>query len=343
MYGCLKQLNLLKRRHRNFKVLLSVGGWTYSSNLYVLHSSSQNARTHLFSRKGLTYPSASPASAPQGRATFARTAVVLLKDAGFDGIDIDWEYPTNPQQVSDFVHLLAAVRAELNNYASSVRQDPRTFLLTVACPAGPSNFEKLDVRGMDQHLDFWNLMAYDYAGGWDGVAGHQANLFEGKGVTTGFSTEAAMRFYLGQGVHPGKLVIGCPLYGRGFADTAGPGKPFRGVGEGSWENGVWDWKALPRDGAEVRTDMDIVASWSFDKKTGHMVSFDTREVAERKAEWVRERGLGGVMWWESSGDVGGEGGMIAAQTGRFGQGLERRMNVVDYPASKFENLRKGFA
>lgn len=134
IYGCLKQLNLLKQKHRHFHVLLSIGGWTYSSNFAAGTNSTEKLRA------------------------FATSAVALLKDCGFDGLDVDWEYPQNAQEAQQYTKLLHALRYELDQYAASVSQPAHRFQLSVACPAGPSNYERLDTRGMNQFLDFWNLM-----------------------------------------------------------------------------------------------------------------------------------------------------------------------------------------
>ena len=147
-------------------------------------------------------------------------------------------------------------------------------------------------------------MAYDYAGSWDSQAGHQSNLnpSHSSPASTPFSTSNAVRYYKLQGIPTSKIVLGMPLYGRAFTSTNGPGAPFSGTGEGSWEQGVWDFKALPQEGAREMIDKEVGASWSFDVGKRLMVSYDTIEMAKIKTEYVRREGLGGAMWWESSGD-----------------------------------------
>lgn len=323
LYGCLKQLNLLKKRNRNLKLLLSIGGWTYSANFKTA------------------------AATPAGRATFARSAVALLANYGFDGLDVDWEYPSTPAEARDWVLLLKACREEMDAYARTL-PSPTTphFELTVACPASPEKVAVLDLQGMDRYLDFWNLMAYDYAGSWDRVAGHQANLYasrESGGKTTPFSTARALEAYTKRGVAPGKIVVGMPLYGRAFEDTNGVGTPFNGVGAGSWEAGVYDFKALPLEGAREYHDREAGASYCYDKGRRILVSYDTVEMAREKAAYVRKHGLGGAMWWESSGDRRGKGGIIENVVEELGGrgALRRERNCLEYPKSEWENLKGG--
>lgn len=190
-----------------------------------------------------------PASTPEGRRRFAQSAVGMLKDLPFDGLDVDWEYPETLQQGHDLAELLAATRKELDDYAASLPSKPH-FPLTIASPAGPQNFPNLPFREIDSHLDFWNLMAYDYAGPWDKVAAHQANVFPSKSapLETPFSTDDAINHYISQGIPADKIVMGMPLYGRAFQRTAGPGASFSGVGNGSFvgQDGVWSYKVRSR-------------------------------------------------------------------------------------------------
>jgi chitinase len=294
VYGCAKQLFLQKKKNRQMKVLLSIGGWTYSSNF------------------------AQPASTPQGRARFANSAVDLMMNLGFDGLDVDWEYPQNDTQANDLVNLLAETRKALDAYACEHTPDAH-YLLTVASPAGPTNYNKMRLAEMDKHLDFWNLMAYDYAGSWDSTAGHQANWAPdaGNSTCTPFSTAHALRDYIAAGVPAHKIVVGVPLYGRSFTNTSGPGTAYSGLGEGSWERGVYDYKALPANGSDVYSDMKVGASWSYDNNTRTMVSYDTPEMVRLKAHQIQQMGLGGAMYWESSGDRKGEGSLISTVSLRY--------------------------
>lgn len=317
-YGCVKQLYKLKKANRQLKVLLSIGGWTYSPGF------------------------AAATSTDATRATFASSAVELVKDWGFDGIDIDWEWPASEAEANQMVALLTALRKQLDSYAAQSAGGYH-FTLSVALPAGPDNYSKLKLAQMNAAgVDQFNMLSYDYAGSWDTTSGHQANLYADAAhpTNTPFSTDAAIQAYVAAGVPANKITLGLPLYGRAFESTAGIGQAYSGVGSGSWENGIWDYKVLPRSGTEIY-DAAAGATYSYDSATKELVSYDNVDMIKRKAAYIQTKGLGGSMFWEASGDRTDAGSLIAAAFNALGGAgsLEKTQNLLSYPNSKYDNIK----
>ncbi|KAK6350504.1 hypothetical protein TWF718_003695 [Orbilia javanica] len=314
LFGIFWQLYKLKRANRKLKVMLSIGGWTYSQNGDL----------------------PSGASTPERRDTFARTAVEMVRDFGLDGIDIDWEYPNDATEAANLVDLLKRVRQYLDIL------NPR-FEISVAVPCGLDQLQKFNITGMDKYLSFWNLMAYDFAGPWSPVSGHASNVYysETEPASTQYSFDKTLEF-LKTFVKPGKLVMGMPLYGRGFANTDGPGKPYSGGGAGHWEAGIWDYKDLPLAGSQVNEDPDIIAAWSYDSAAKLMVSFDTPNVVKWKAQYIKANELGGAMWWDTSGDKVSSESLVQTVVDTLGA-LDATRNTIAYPGSKYDNVRRACA
>nr|AIT18888.1 chitinase [Hirsutella thompsonii] len=299
------------------KIMLSIGGWTWSTN----------------------FPAA--AATPAGRLNFAKSAVTIMKDWAFDGIDIDWEYPADETQASNMILLLQTVRDELDAYAAKSASGHH-FELSIAAPAGPDNYKKLHLADLGRVLDHVNLMAYDFAGSWSNFSGHNANLYPNPSNidATPFNTDDAVQAYIKGGVPSEKIVLGMPIYGRSFASTDGIGKAFKGIGSGSWENGVWDYKALPKAGAQVIYDSVAKGYYSFDAGTKELISFDTPEMIKDKVSYLKNKNLGGSMFWEASGDRKDGGSLISTSYQALG-GLDSTQNWLDYPDSRYDNIRKG--
>lgn len=170
------------------------------------------------------------------------------------------------------------------------------------------------------------------------------------------SSSHAISWYTSQGLARNKIILGIPLYGRSFLNTQEPpGQPFSGIGPGSWEQGVYDYRALPLPGSTVRLDNRALASWSFDPQKRELISFEAEEVGRWKGEWILGEGLGGSMFWELSGDKGSEREGMEGGEGKTGQPgrslvrtvkeamgqLDQRPNWLRYEGSQFANMRDG--
>ncbi len=297
--GNFHQLQQLRKKHPHLRTLISVGGWTLSSP---------------FSDAALTDAS---------RQKLARSCVVFMKKYGFDGIDIDWEYPvgggeasnkTRPIDKQNFTHLLAELRKHLDDQGKA---DKTKYLLTIAAPAGPSVYQNLELEKIAQHLDWINLMTYDFHGGWSEATNFNAPLYPAKSDPTKdesirkhFNVDSAVTAYLKAGIPADKLVMGVPFYGRGWAGVKNENaglyqKPSKTLPKGTWEAGVFDYKDIAAnylDKYKRHWHDEAKVPWLFDEKSGIMISYDDPESLRIRASYVNDRKLGGVMFWELSAD-----------------------------------------
>ncbi|TFK97754.1 glycoside hydrolase superfamily [Pterulicium gracile] len=312
VYGCLKQLYLLKLKNRNLKVILSIGGWTYSQAGHFNFVTSASAR-----------------------ANFVSSAIQLVKDYGFDGIDVDYEYPSSPALGQGFADLLTATRTALNSLAAS-NKDTVPYQLSVAVAAGAANYAYYVVPQMNAALDYWNLMAYDYAGSWLNFTDHQANVYGG--TRTNVSTDQALSWYFSKGASASKISLGLPIYGRAFENTAGVGQPYSGIGPGTTEAGIYSYKALPLAGAQVFQDTKELTSWSYDAAKREFVSYDTPAIIKLKTQWANSKNLAGTFFWELSTDKTGSESLVSTTANALG-GLDQTKNHINYPNSKWDNIR----
>ncbi|KAH8427983.1 glycoside hydrolase family 18 protein [Aspergillus melleus] len=257
------------------KVWVSVGGWTFSDN----HTATQPVFGDI-------------ASSAQKRQKFADNVARFLSHYGFDGLDIDWEYPGAPdrggkaEDTDNFVELMTTLRSTFNKYT-------RELGLSFTIPASYWYLRWFDLPGMMKYADWTNMMTYDIHGAWDRdnpigsiVQGH-TNLTEIK---------QAAELLWRVGIKPEKVVMGFGFYGRSFQlqdpSCTNPGCQFHGdatPGPCSKTSGILMYY-------EIQAINYVV----FDKN--QWVSFDGAEAFKQKLEWANEIGMGGSLIWASDTD-----------------------------------------
>ena len=287
----LRVLTGLRARNPQLKVLVSVGGWTWSKG---------------FSDAALT---------AESRRRFCESAVAYVKRHDLDGLDVDWEYPGlpgddnpyRPEDRANFTALMTDLRAHLD--AAAAGSDKR-YLLTFAAGAFPDYLAHAAMNEVAGVVDFVNLMTYDFrVPGAEPEAGHNANLLAHPKDASGSSADRAVRDFLAAGVPARKLVLGVPFYGRAwevqgdYGPLYVPGKAAKGFGSGRYSA----LRELPTQPGWLRLWDDAAqAPWLWNPEKKLFVSYEDPRSLRLKCALVRERGLGGVMFWEYSEDGGGE-------------------------------------
>ncbi|KAK6363083.1 hypothetical protein TWF730_000528 [Orbilia blumenaviensis] len=321
--GVFEQVFRMKNENRNLKVMITFGGW--------LATFEGQWGTAL--------------GTPEKRATFAKAAAKIVIDLGLDGIDFDWEYPQKPAETIAHVDTLRLLRQELDAAGKTIGSK-RKLLLSIAAPVGPHFIKMIDIPGINKYIDFFNLMAYDMGGSaFSKVSTHGAPYFMASDGSTEFCLVDGLEPYLSAGVPASKINVLGPIYGHSFAGTDGPGKTFTGAGLSSWgeTGGVPDYSEIPQGGDNVLfEDEKILASWTYNKKTREMISFDTPKITKLKTEYMKSRGVGGTGFWAVNADKWTrEGNLVNAAIEALGgpSVLEKVDNHLNYESSMYPNIK----
>jgi chitinase len=292
------KLRALKKKSPRLKTLISVGGWEWSGQ---------------FSNVALT---------PESRAKFAASGVAFIRQHGFDGVDVDWEFPVaggmdsnvrRPEDKQNFTLLMKALREALDDAG---RQDKRHYLLTAAVGNNDAYLRNTEPAAIGQTLDWLNVMTYDMTGPWSPRSGHVAPLYRdpamtGPGLDPRNNVSEVIGQFLAAGVPAGKIVMGVPFYGYSWkacpAELNGQYQACGGKGRGTWEEGALDYSDLAknyvgRNGYQAHWNEAAKVPYLFKAETGEFITYDDPRSLQEKLRYLKAKGLAGAMFWQITGD-----------------------------------------
>ena len=334
--GNFNQLRELKVKYPNLKILLSIGGWTYSKYFSDVAATASSRQTFVSSCITMFLKGNLPTGIGGDPSGGTASAAGI-----FDGFDIDWEYPATaghvgnhygPQDTANYTLLLQEFRNELDSYGASIGKH---FELTAAVPSGQDKIALIQTNQIGNYLDYADVMTYDMHGAWDttGPTNFQDPLYNSpddpsqaippgnekytidtsiKAWTTGLPD-----YNIPGGFPANKLVMGFPFYYRGWTGVAagnnhglyqtatGPSAAF----STSQTAGVADYKELAAAGLTSNPsdnffDPTTQASWIYDGT--NFYTGDTPQSIAAKTTYIKDNGLAGAMMFSLDAEDAGD-------------------------------------
>lgn len=280
------KLNALKQINPNLKTIISVGGWDWSGR---------------FSDVALTDAS---------RTTFADSCVNFIVQYGFDGVDIDWEYPvsgglsTNVRRAEDKTNFTLLMQKLREKFDARGVIDGKHYILSFAGASGSWYLNNIEPTKLMSYVDYANVMTYDIHGNWDTYTDFNAPLYTNTDTSPQYkdSVDSGIKAWLNSGVPANQIVMGVPFYGYIYKAVTnsnnGLYQTYSGGNSISYANVVANY--LNASGYVRYFHSQSLVPWLFNGST--FITYEDEQSMGYKAQYIKTKGLGGAMIWELSQD-----------------------------------------
>ena len=240
------------------------------------------------------------AASPALRQKVAEASAELILKYGYNGVDFDWEFPCVPSNG------MAASPADKENYTLLLKEVRKAAdacgggLVTVAAGADLYYAEGVELLKLAEILDYICLMTYDLKCGFHALAGHHTALFSSTGDVFKNSCDQALRLFESHGFPKEKLLMGAAFYSRKWVEVKNSNNGFLQISPkgGGYGPGYGDLAEnyVNKQGFTRYWDDEAKAPWLFDGTT--FLSYDDEDSLAHKAAYVKQRGYGGIFYWE---------------------------------------------
>ncbi|MBC1417470.1 glycosyl hydrolase family 18 protein [Listeria fleischmannii] len=329
--GILNAVQDLRAKNPNLKIGVSIGGWSKSGDFSeVAANPTKRANFVKNITKFIRYTNMDFVDLDWEYPASVRQADLV------DNKNDEGTPKATPADKENFITLLSDIRTAIDKQGTDLN---KKYELSVALPASQATLQNgIDTVKLFQIVDFANMMTYDMNGAWTPNSAHQTALYGNPAdpnYSSGFSVDQTVTYLKNQGVPSDKIVIGAAFYTRGWNKVAAgqdplhPGlfqpaeknnkdadqSPTYGapnaspltVGDGGRAGGVWPYRLLDQlktkspDLVEYFDDV-AKAPYMYSKTTGEFYTYDNVRSIGYKTNYVKEKGLGGVISWSQSQD-----------------------------------------
>ncbi|XP_071704103.1 class V chitinase CHIT5a-like [Rutidosis leptorrhynchoides] len=246
------------------------------------------------------------ASQEYSRATFINSTIKVAREYNFDGVDLDWEYPSNNSDMANLGLLLYEWRlaleqeANVTNRARLILTSAVYYASDILYDSGPRSYPS---QVISQYVDWISPMCFDYHGTWNNFTGLNSALYD---PNTDLSTDFGIGSWIHAGVPTKKIVLGLPLYGPTWSlkdpNVNTIGAPTTSAGPGSGKlvySEIVDFNK--KNNATVVLDNTRVSYYSYAGES--WMSFDDIESIRSKVHYAQDRALGGYFFWAIGQDL----------------------------------------